>query len=146
MAGTDPNFDAEEFRSGIRFAMEMALPPDESRQATFHFASQLQYVGLADDEDVPFDADLPVTRVVPDPVKVPCAIESFFDDGALTRMGIAQPSRVRITVLDTEWALIENFAYVMIDGDRYERREVHPPLGLFDAGLYVIDCMAEGAT
>lgn len=146
MAGTNPGFDSQAFRDGIHFAMQMGLPPAESEQPLFEFPSQLVYTGSADDEDVPFDPDLTVQRTTPDPVRVPCAVEYFHDEGQLTNFGLQQPTRIRVTVLDEDYVLIEGCNACIIKGDRYKFRSIEPPGGLFDVGYYLLHFTAEQET
>lgn len=147
MAGTNPGFDANAFRDNIHFAMQMGAPPEADQQATFHFPSTLVYTGTADAEDVPFDPTTTVTRTTPDPVKVPCAVEYYDSTGQLLDgFGIHQPSRVKVTLLDSDYILVKDADRVVIGGDTYYFRRTEPPSGLFDVGLYVLHFAAEGET
>lgn len=147
MAGRNPDFNARQFRDAIRFVYEMAAPPVEEQQATFIFASELIYVGASDDQDVPFDPDATVQRVTPDPVRVPCAVEYFDNQGQPARsFGILQPTRVAVTLLDEDYIQVKDAIRVVIDGDTYEYRRTEPPSGLFDVGLYVMHFSAESET
>lgn len=143
MAGTSSQFNADTFREGIRFAMELGAPPDSAQQATFYFPNELVYVGESDDNDIPFDPDIPVTTSVPDPVQVPCAIQYFDDQGELTPFGTVTPARVEVTLLDEDYDEVAGASYVVIGGDKYVFRRVEPPSGLFDAGIYVMHFAAE---
>lgn len=143
MAGTNPDFSAAEFRAGIRFAMEMAAPPVAADQATFIFASQLVYTGPTDDQDVPFDPDSTVTRTTPPPVKVACSIEYLDREGVPIVFGEVTPSRIKITLLDQEYALVKTAIAVVIGGEKYVYKFTEPPSGLFDVGLWVMNFTAE---
>lgn len=146
MAGRNPGFDPREFREGIHFAMQMGAPPLEENQAVFRFPSTLVYNAAVDEGETPFDPDATVTRTEPTPVKVPCAIEYYDSTGQLLTMGIHQPSQVKVTLLDEDYAKVEGFDRVVIAGDTYFRRRTQPPSGLFDVGLFEIWCAAEQET
>lgn len=146
MAGEFPGGGAQAFRDGIHLAMQMGLPPAESEQPLFEFPSQLVYTGSADDEDVPFDPNLPVERTTPPSVRVPCAVEYFHDEGQLTNLGIQQATRIRVTVLDVDYPQIEGCNACVIKGDRYFYRSMEPPGGLFDVGYYLLHFTAEQET
>ena len=148
MAGTNPDFNAAEFRDGIRFAMEMGADPDTSldHQATFYFPAQLVYTGPADDEGVPFDPNTSVTRVEPQPVQVPCAIEFRNDKGESLAWGAVNATHISITLLDEDHAQVEGCHHVVVGGDTYYYRSTAPPSGLFDVGLYVLHFAAAQET
>lgn len=147
MAGTppDPTF-GKRFRDGIHFAMQTGLPPAEEEKPTFEFPSQLVYTGSGDEEGVPFDPAVPVEKFQPQPVKVLCAVEYFHDEGQLTNLGIHGATRIRVTVLDEDFALIEGCRSCVIKGDRYFFRSIEPPGGLFDVGYYLLHFSAEQET
>lgn len=143
MAGRSSDFNAKEFRAGIRFAFNMAAPPVAADQATFLFESVLVYNGPVDDNDVPFDPAATVTRTTPPSVKVTCGIEYFDRDGNAIVFGDIVPSRVEITLLDEEFALVKNAIAVVIGGERFKYDHTEPPSGLFDVGLAKIHYKSE---
>lgn len=128
---------ATRFREGIKFAMDMAAPPEEENRATFYFPSQLVYTGPTDDEGVPFDPDTSVVREQPDPVRVACAIEYYDAQGELlSGFGIVSPTRLAILLLDHEYELIKGCAFVVVGGEKYVYRRTEAPTGLFDVGIW----------
>jgi len=144
MAGRDPTFDAREFRQAIRGVYRMALAPDEERQPIFHFPKMVTSTNALDSDDVPFDpTQTPPAAPAKSPVKVPCAIRYVDDQGDPTGLGVITPSRVELTFLDTDYAQVEGFSHVVIDGDVYRYRRTQPPTGLFDVGMFAVICVAE---
>lgn len=148
MAGVFPGGGADRFRDGIRFVMDMAAPPEEAAQATFLFPSQLVFVdpddagSTVDQAGVPFNPDVPVQRVTPAPVRLPCAVEYYDATGQQAQragdLGIVGTSRVKVLLLDDEYERVKEADRVVIDGDVYWYRRTQPPSGLFDVGIYEI--------
>lgn len=135
---------ANRFREGIKFAMDMAAPPEEDNRATFYFPSQLVYTGPTDDAGVPFDPDTSVVREQPSPVRVACAIEYYDAQGELTGgFGVVSPTRLAILLLDNEYELVEGCAFVVVGGEKYVYRRTEPPTGLFDVGIWRMHFDAE---
>lgn len=147
MAGKNPGFNAKAFRDGLHFVMAMGAPTETGDQATFYFPAQLVYrTGEGADHDaegVPFDPSIPVTRVVPAGVKVPCAVEYQDANGIATDFGIITPSRAAITLLDEDYVKVKGCAYVALGGERYVYRHTEFPSGLFDVGVYTLHFAAE---
>lgn len=146
MAGTDPGFNAAEFRDAIHFAMQMGAAPDEAEQVQFGFASVLTFNGTADGDNVPFDPAATVTSVAPPLVHVDCAVEYFDAENQPTNFGLMAPTRLAITLLDEEYDQVKEASYVLVHGDRYDYRRTQPPQGLFDVGLYVMHFTAQSET
>lgn len=138
MAGQGPGFDADEFRSAIQFAMTMGAAPKEEEQVTFLFAPQLVYSAPTDDTNVPFDPNATVVETMPEPVRVPCAVEYFDATGQLTELGIVAPTRVELLLLDTDYEQVKDAVAVVIHGDRYNYRKTEPPSGLFTVGIFTL--------
>lgn len=143
MAGTSPSFDGPTFRSAIRFVFDMAAPPVEDDQVSFFFASSLVYNTPVDGDNVPFDPSATVTTEVPDPVKVPCAVEYFDTNGQEVVFGTLTASKIAITLLDSDYDAVRGFSYVVLGGQKYDYKRTEPPSGLFDVGLFTVHCTAE---
>lgn len=146
MAGSDPGFNAAEFRDAIHFAMQLGSAPDPGQQVVFHFPKQLTYNVPADGAQVPFDPSATVTAVTPTPIKVDCAVEYFDAENQPTGFGLLAPSRLSITLLDEDYAKVKDASHVVIHGDRYDYRRTEPPSGLFDVGLYVMHFTSQSET
>lgn len=146
MAGSNPGFNARQFREAIKFVQTMAAAPVAEEQATFYFPAQLVYNRPENGADLPFDPNATVVRNVPAPVRVACSIEYLDARGELIAFGSVVPSRVIITVLDEEYVKIEGCSYVAIHGDKYIYSRTEPPSGLFDVGLYKLHFLAENET
>lgn len=147
MAGTNPGFNSQAFRDQIRFAMQMGAAPDETQQVKFYFPSTLVYnVAAKDDANFPFDPASTVTSTPRPFVHVDCAIEYFDAEGQPTSFGLIAPSRLAITLLDDEYEQVKDCTYVVVHGDKYNRRRTEPPLGMFDVGVYTMHFTAEDET
>lgn len=138
MAGSNPDFNAAEFRTGIQAAMEMGAALEADEQVTFHFPSTLVYNTPADDTDTPFDPTTTVTATPAVPKRVPCAVEYFDAENQPTSFGLIAPTRLEIMLLDEDYEQVKAATYVVAHGDRYNFRRTQPPGGLFDVGLYVM--------
>lgn len=130
--------------------MDMGAAPEAPRQAYFFFPSQLVFVdpndgdALVDQDGVPFNPDVPVRPETPPPIRVSCAIEYYDDQGQqIGEFGSVAPSRVKVLLLDEEFALVDGCEKVVIDGDTYWYRRTQPPMGLFDVGIFEIWFHAE---
>lgn len=151
MAGKGPGFDGRAFRKNIQFVMRMGAPTNADDQATFLFPSQLVYDSPTDGEDtdatgVPFDPSIPVRRVLPPAVKVPCAVEYRDAEGIVTDFGTITPSRAVITLLDEDYRKVEGCNAVLLAGERFVYQRTEFPSALFDVGLYVLHFTAENDT
>lgn len=145
MAGTNAAFDAAAFRNGIHFAMAMGLPTVVADQPTFYFAQPRTYDVPVDEEGVPYDPTaqpLPLASGVR-PVQVPCAVEYYDAFGEIITFGAVTPSRVVLTLLDTEFPQVEGFTHVEIGQERYVFRHWEVPIGLFDVGVHRVWCLNE---
>lgn len=147
MAGSNPDFNAGEFRSAIRLVFDMAAPPIEGERAVFVFPNGLQYNAAVDGEDVPFDPQATVTRTPGARVTgVPCGIEYFDAQGEQIVFGTVTATKIVITFLDEDYQQAKGCAYVVIGPDRYIYKRTEPPSGLFDVGLYRLHFTAENDT
>lgn len=146
MAGSNPGFNAADFRKNIRFVYDMAAPNLEGEQATFFMPSQLVYNVPTDEDDVPFSPTaLPVTPVPPQPIQVSCGVEYYDSQGNIIDFGISVPSRAAITLLDEDYEIVKGCAFVVLRGERFNYRSTRFPQGLFDVDLYTMNFEAENA-
>lgn len=146
MARAVPGFSADDFRSGIRLAMQVGLPPDLEDQPLFVFPRTATNTGPADEDGVPFNPDEKPVLSPLRSVRVQCAVE--YDDASsrVENLGLISPSVIKITLLDEEYAQVKGFSYVVIGGDRYNYRLTETPLGLDVVGVWTIHCTAEDDT
>lgn len=142
-AGALSGFDAGDFRSNIRLAMTLGLPPDLADQPAFVFPGATTNVSPADEDDVPFDPTARPTRAAPTSVKVPCAVEYVDAAGKVENFGVIIPSKVRLTLLDEDYEQVRGFSFVMIGGDRYFYTKTETPLGLDSVGVWIVHATAE---
>jgi hypothetical protein len=146
VAGEFADFDAEAFRDGVIFAYDMGAAPLEEHRPAFYFASELVYTAVADAAGLPFDPDTTVQRIVPPPVRVPCALTYYDAFGEVTNLGMLTPSRVVVDLLDEHYVQVQGAVAVVIAGDRYLYRRTEPPSGLFDVGIFRLHFAAENET
>ncbi len=143
MAGSNPGFNARAFRDAIRFTYNMAATPAAEDQVAFYKASELVYNVPVDDDNVPFDPTTTVQRITPAPVRVPCSVEYIDAEGQPLPFGTLTVSRIKLSLLDEDYAKVRDCAYVVIAGEKYLYRRTEPPSGLFDVGLYVMHFRSE---
>lgn len=155
MAGTNSSFNAAKFRTAIRFAMAMGTPPSgdaflhgadgrtSADQLTFHWNPTTTTAAVKDGEGVPFDPGATITRATPTPVSKPCAVEFLDAANEATPFGVVIPSKVKVILLDEDYAPVKDADYVVIAGDKYVRSHEPPSVGLFDIGVHTIVFAAE---
>lgn len=121
--------------------MAFGQPTRVSDRATFYLPTAVAAVG-ADDEGVPFD---PAATAAPKyrPVQVLCAVTYVDRADQAEVFGSYTPSSVMIELLDPEYQQVQNFAYVVIAGDRYVRRLVEPPIALGSIDVWTVWVLAE---
>mgnify|MGYP001579973849 CR=1 FL=1 len=143
MAGTDPTFDADEFRQSIHAVMNLGAPPQTGDQVVFYFARSLVYNTPVDDENTPFDPAATVTEGPGQSVTVPCAIEYTDREGEPVPFGMVTATKLAVTLLDEDYDQVKGCAYVVAGGDKYLFRRTVPPVGLYSVGVYTMIFVAE---
>lgn len=143
MAGTSSSFNADRFRTAIRYAMDLGTPPVAADALKFYWNAVSTTVATTDGEGVPFDPAATVTRTTPTPVSKPCAVEYLDAAGEPTGFGVIIPSKVKVTLLDEDYDAVRTADYVVVAGDRYIRQYEPPSYGLFDVGVHQIIYAAE---
>jgi hypothetical protein len=145
MAGSDSRFSATQFREGIRFAMNMALPTEEEERITFQWDTERTFE-QTDSDGAPFvwSAGQVTSTDTIDDLQVTCVVKiqnpaSRRMDG--TSLGIMDVTNAEVTILDEEWAeVMEHGGRVpdraLIGGNQYLVRLVGPPVGLFEVTIY----------
>lgn len=147
--GIDVDFDADLFRNGIKFAMQMGKNPDPDRRPYFVLKSTERTFwknGVQLDEaDVrmgrnsePLDPEVDV-RVPEDKLlEVDCAVEPHEAQAGESQVGSFKPTRLTITMLDVDYAQVIGCKELLYNGDRYVYdQEVEAP-GLFDVAVHVM--------
>lgn len=74
---------------------------------------------------------------------MPCAVEYADATGELANFGMVAPTRVIITLLDEDYALVKGFGYVVIGGNKYLYERTEPPLGMVDVTIWRIHCRTD---
>jgi hypothetical protein len=149
MARPDPSygigyqFNADKFRSAIRFVFEMGESPDEDRQVWFHFADTVSFSGPGDGESVPFNPSESIVRTSPVPIQRPCDVEFTKASDEPTAFGVVVPAKIKVTLLDQDYEDVKDATFIMVNGDRYLRHYEPPAFGLFEVGLHEMVFIAE---
>jgi hypothetical protein len=136
-------FDAKRFRNAIQFVFEMGEPPDVAQQIMFHFTDVLTFAGNADGDLVPFNPAETPTRVTKAPLNVPCDVEFVGAGDQETAFGAVIPAKLKVLLLDVDYAKVKDASFVVMNGDRYLRDYEQPSFGLFDVGLHTMVFKAE---
>lgn len=150
MAGTNPDFDAAAFRSGVRTAMQLGAPVKKSDRVTFIFKTQPSYPPgtRLDQEGRPLDPRIaPIVEAsLTGPLQVDCALE--FTDASAEELPVGnfRPTKAVVTVFDTDYERVKNAKEVLIGGDRYIVGYKPPPLALFNVGIHQFVCFAVDET
>jgi hypothetical protein len=132
MAGTDPSFDSGAFRTAIRAAMQMGLPSDPTQAITFRFDETLAFP-VHDPAAHPYNwTEAPATDVAKRDVQVPAAVQWAAGTVTENPIGAFDTSRVVVTILDVDYALVAGCNEVLINGTHFVIDTIGPPLGLFD--------------
>lgn len=146
--GTASGFSSGDFRTAIRFAMNMGAPTDPTLQVIFLFP-EVDVFTPQDPSAHPYDWSSAVpTRVVSAPrqVTVPAAV-SYGGPPLVegTPVGQFDQEKITLTLLDQDYALVRGATEVLIGGVHYI---IDPPgampQGLFDVTVYTMHCTARG--
>lgn len=145
MAGTNPGFNAAEFRDGIKLAMNMGLPGVVTDRPTFHFKTVRSYPAgtRLNAEGEPFDPNTPILITEPPPVQIPCAVEVAQVTPEELPVGPFRQVKATITILDEQWPQVKDAYEVSLGGSRYVVSYTPPPVGLFDVTVYTFVCYAK---
>lgn len=146
MAGTQPGFNGNDFRTAIRFVYEMAAPNVQEEKVYFFKDPRLVYNLGVDNENLPFDPASTVTRTQDAPKTVPCGIELRDSNGVVTDLGIASGAFLVLTLLDKDYAKVKDSDYVTLRGEKYNYSHTVPPTSLFDVSLYEMHFEAASMT
>jgi hypothetical protein len=146
MAGELAGFDPDLFRTTIRNAMIMGLPEPTALQPTFYFRTTYSYPQgtVLDPEGKPIDPRIQATAKASAPVQVPCAVE--FSPDTTNNEGLAGTfwtDRAMLTVLDTDYASIQEAIEVDLSGERYLIQRVKA-IGLGTVTVYQMLCFLKG--
>ncbi len=147
MAGTPPaGWDADLFRTSVRFAMVMGQPNAPAQPVTFRWTAAPTYagVGAADASGRPFNwSATPTTPGTHEDVVVPVAVKfAGTATGDDTSLGELDDSRAVLTLLDEDYAQIVDADIVVIGGKTYTRMGIAVPEGLFDVTVWTMQVEA----
>jgi hypothetical protein len=145
MAGTSSAFDAANFRTSIKAAMNMGLPVPTALRPTFRFKEEKAFPvdTLLDDDGYPFDPSIEPVVTSPAPILVDCAVEITKAEPSELPVGAIRRLKATLTILDTDYARIKDAYEVDLGGDAYTIETVLPPYGLFDVTIYQLICVSK---
>lgn len=147
--GISSNFNAQEFRDGIHFAMQMGAPVDDSRKAVFVFAStgrsyskngspvDASNVRL-DQSGQPIDPEIKVVEIPGKRVTVDCAVEISKADSDEMPVGNFRDTKATVTLLDVDYEQVKGCKELEFNGDRYAYGYEPDGLALFDVAVNTI--------
>jgi hypothetical protein len=145
-SGVSLGFDSTAFRNAILLAMGIAAPSDVSQQVTFIIPETATF-SPEDPGDNPYDwTATPVTDVAERSVVVLAAV-TFGSTGVVdgTSLGAFDPTKITLTLLDTQQILVVGATSVLVGGTSYS---IDPPgavpEGLFDVTIYTYHLTAIG--
>jgi hypothetical protein len=109
------DFDATEFRTGIRTAMQLGMPSDVAQWPVFIRRVPPLPAPDVDSDGVPWQVGRPIASPVDVPVRALCALE--WPPGTketIEQWGPLQPGQLRVTLLDEEYRSVEGFAHMRV--------------------------------
>jgi hypothetical protein len=121
----------------------MARPDSASDPVTFHFNPVRTTTATVDGDGVPFLPGAVMTSATAPAVTIHCGVEWVDASDQPTPFGSVKPSKVKISLFDTDYASVSGANYVTIGGDRYIKHAEGPAQGLFDVTLHSIFYRAE---
>lgn len=145
--GINASFDADQFRSAIKFAMQMGSPPDSDKQVYFiskssaatYFKNGFEVTGIRLDRDkMPLDPDVEVRTAADVEIQVDCAIEVVRADTNEIPVGNFGDTKAVVTLLDVDYEQVKDCQEIRFNGDIYQRGYEPDGLGLFDVGINTI--------
>jgi hypothetical protein len=142
-SGTPSSFDAAAVRAGLLTAMNFGLPTVANDQPTFFMPQTVTSVDPLDGEGVPFDPDSVLTTSVLVKKRAPCAVEYVDGDGKVETFAVVNPSKIKLTFLDTDYDTIKGFLYCVIEGQKYHYARTEPPVALGTIDVYTVHCKSE---
>lgn len=144
MAGTNPNFDPDLFRDGIRQAMRLSEANEPEKRVTFRwkpvktFAKKSPGGSPYDFTAAPEASDEHPDLVVP--VAVEFSARTSF--GRETSLGRFDSSHITLTLLDEEYHKVFGGSrppdICVVGGDEYDILSHHPTIGLFDVDVFQV--------
>ena len=137
------NIPADKVREGLRLAMRVGLPELEADRPTFYLPAVSTATDEQDSEGVPFDVASPVTVVAPEGIQVPCAYEETARDPREVDFATVTPTRLKLTILDEDLALVAGFVRVVIAGEPFGYEREGTPNGLGDVLVHTIYLIAQ---
>lgn len=138
------SFDRAKVRAGLLKAMGFGEPNGATDKVTFYFPVRATTSAATDQDGVPFNPAVRVEDDSPAFKRVPCAMEFVDAQGQAVEPGTLKPTRLRLTLLQEEWAQIKDFTYVTAGGidERYARDYIEPTIALGSIDVIQVICKA----
>jgi hypothetical protein len=143
--GISADFDGDQFRDSIRFAMQMGTPPEVGKRASFVFKStgrtyrkggqELASPPRLDRDGKPLDPNVEVINIPPVIKIVDCAVEVVRADADELPVGNFRLTKAVVTLLDEQYDQVKGCRELLFNGDRYLYGYEPEGLGLFDVGI-----------
>ncbi|GAB3863342.1 hypothetical protein GCM10028801_30740 [Nocardioides maradonensis] len=139
------SFNRPTVRAGLLKAMGFGEPNSMADKVTFYFPTRATTTESADQDGVPFDPSVRVEDQSPTSKAVSCALEFIDWQGQVVEPGSVKPTRIRLTLLQEEWAQVKDFTYVTAGGanERYARDYVQPTIALGSIDVVQVLCRAQ---
>ena len=142
-SGTPSSFDASAVRAGLRTAMNFGLPTVANDQPTFFMPQTVTSADPLDGEGVPFHPDSATTTSALVKKRATCAVEYVDGDGKIESFGVVNPSKIKLTFLDQDFAPVRGFVYCVVQGQKYWYQRTEPPVALGTIDVYTVHCKSE---
>lgn len=151
MARAIEGFDADDFRAGIRLAMEMGRPVDPGAWPEFVIVTREQLAPSEGDADgVPWDPAAPAAVEEFVRLRELCTVEMDPTANDERTWGSLQPGTAVITLLDEEYERVRGFEYVNLwpagaaaAPVRYHYDRVLEQSNLDVVGVWTLACRTE---
>lgn len=144
---TPVSFDSDAFKGAIRYAMQMGAPAEAGQQATFVFADssptywkngqELLTAPRLDRDGKPLDPEVEVRATAGAEVAVDCSVAFTERDTDETPVGMLGSTKVEVTLLGEQYALVKGARSLRFNGDDYVFGYEHN-MGLFDVAVHVM--------
>ena len=137
-------FNQAEVATGLRLALQVGWPQDPSLRPVFMMrGTEPAPVGPEDADGVPFDPSAVDTHPTLTPVSVLMAVEEEERPGVHVDWTQIIPTRLVLTLIADDYALVEGFDHVLIGSERFYYVREKVPMALVTLGIHQVVVRAE---
>lgn len=146
--GIPAGFDEQAFRNAIAFSMQMGRPNDPTRKPVFLKKStgrtywkdgvELTTPPRMGRSGEPLDPTIKVVKAADQPIEVDCAIEVEDVKAEDLPVGNFKPTKLTVTVLDTEYDKLAGVKELRYNGDLYQKDHEPEINGLFGVDVHAL--------